>query len=371
MPDKKIKIIFVTAALEIGGAEKFFYDLLKNLDRENFEPYLVTVVGGGILEKDFQNLNIPTYIYGRRRIKYIGGIFQFFELWNLFEKIKPDIVHTQLFAPDLWGRLAASLARVPIIITTEQNVNIDQSDLREFLKKRTYTLADVTVAISTAVKKYALKRYNIPENKIVIIPNDVDTEKIEQAVALAKTVTLPAKTKKIILNVGRLAPQKGQKYLLAAFALLPQKNNCELWIAGEGRERKELEDQVKSLGIEEQVKFLGVRHDITNLLSQADLFVFPSLWEGLGIAVLEAAIARVPIIASNIDGLVDIIKNSENGILVPPKDSHALAQSMEYLLNNPLEAEVLAEQAYVWVKNNFDVKVVVKKYEELYLSFFK
>lgn len=361
MLTKKIKICFVTNALDVGGAEKFFYDLIKHIDKEKFEPSLATVIGGGKLEKDFSALSIPTYIYGRRRIRYLGGIVQFLQLWDLFERIKPDVVHTQLFAADLWARLAAWCARVPVIITTEQNVNVDQSDLREFLKKWTYKLADKTVAISTAVKKYAIKRYSIPENKIVIIPNDVDVEAMQNKEAATKN-----NEKKIIITVGRLVEQKGQKYLLAAFALLPQKNDCELWIVGEGILKPELINETKNLDIANQVKFLGIRHDIANLLAQADLFVFPSLWEGLGIAVLEAAIAKVPIIASNIDGIVDIIKNNESGVLVPPKDSHALAQAMEYVLNNNLEAETMVENAYTWVKNNFDVKVVVKKYEELY-----
>jgi len=366
MSTKKIKICFVTNALDVGGAEKFFYDLLKHIDKEKFLPSLVTVIGGGKLEKDFNALNIPTYIFGRKRLRYLGGIIQFLQLWDLFERLKPDIVHTQLFAADLWARLAAWCARVPIIITTEQNVNVDQSDLREFLKKLTYKLADKTIAISTAVKKYAIKRYKIPENKIIIIPNDVDVDALQNKEPAPKDPT-----KKIIITVGRLVEQKGQKYLLAAFALLPQKNDCELWIVGEGILKSELINETKKLGIENQVKFLGIRHDIANLLSAADLFVFPSLWEGLGIAVLEAAIAKVPIIASNIDGIVDIIKNNESGILVPPKDSHALAQAMEYLLNNNLEAETMTENAYSHVKNNFDVKVVVKKYEEMYEELIK
>lgn len=365
MIDQKIKICFVTCALEVGGAEKFFYDLIKHLDRSRFEPILITVIGGGKLEKDFRALEIPLFIFGRHRIRYFGGIIQFFQLWNLFEKEKPDIVHTQLFAADLWGRLAAWVARVPVIITTEQNINVDQSWLREFLKKLTYKLADKVAAISTAVKKYTIKKYKVPEEKIEIIPNDVDGEKFQNQESIIQNLE---KDKKIILTVGRLVEQKGQKYLLAALALLPQKNNCELWLAGEGPLRSDLETQAKNLGISQLVKFLGVRHDVPALLAQVDLFVFPSLWEGLGIAVLEAALAKVPIIASGIDGIVDIIKDKESGLLVPAKDTHELSRALEYLLNNPTEAKQMAEKAYVWVKENFDVSVVVKKYEKMYLN---
>lgn len=350
-------------ALEVGGAEKFFLDLLKHLDKNKFEVSLATVIGGGSLEKDFSSLNIPLYIHGRRRLRYLGGLKQFWELYQLMKKIRPDIVHTQLFAADLWGRLAAKLAHVHHIITTEQNVNVDQSWLRETLKMLTYRLADKVVAISTAVKNYAVKKYRLPPEKIIIIPNDVDVTALQKK--MLGTAPKPT-NKKIIITTGRLVPQKGQKYLLEAFAALPQKENCELWIIGEGILRKNLERQAANLNLGEKVKFLGVRHDVPELLAQAHLFVFSSIFEGLGIAVLEAAAAKLPIVASKIDGILDIIKDGESGILVEPKNPAALAEAMHKMLTNEEMARNLAEGAYTHVKNNFDVGAVVKKYEDLY-----
>ena len=171
MMEKKIKILFITNALEVGGAEKFFLDLLKHLDKNKFEPSLATVIGGGSLEKEFNALNLPIYIQGRKRIRYLGGLGQFWQLYKLIKKIQPDIVHTQLFAADLWGRLAARLAGVSFITTTEQNVNVDQSWLRETLKMLTYKLTNKVVAISIAVKNYSIKRYHLPTEKIIIIPH--------------------------------------------------------------------------------------------------------------------------------------------------------------------------------------------------------
>jgi len=360
MIDKKIKILFVANAIEVGGAEKFLLDLLKHLDRTSFDLHLATVIGGGSLEKEFYSLSLPIYIHGVKRIRYLGGVVQFYKLMR---KIKPDIVHTQLFAADLWGRLAAWIAQVPIIITTEQNVNVDQSWLRETLKKLTYKLTTKVVAISTAVKNYAIKRYQLPADKIIIIPNDVDLTALEKRFAAAP----PKPTdKKIIINTGRLVPQKGQQYLLEAFALLPQKNNYELWIVGSGPLKKDLEIQAQKLNIKTHVKFLGTRHDVPELLAQAHLFAFSSIFEGLGIAVLEAAAAKLPIVATKIDGILDIIKDGESGLLVEPKNPQALAQAMEQMLTNPEQAQQMAIKAYEQIKNNFEVKAVVKKYEELF-----
>ncbi|MBI5731814.1 MAG: glycosyltransferase [Candidatus Magasanikbacteria bacterium] len=358
--DKRIKIIYVTCALEVGGAEKFLLDLLTRLDRSRFEPILATVIGAGKLENDFKALNIPLHIFGRRRVRYWSGVAQFCQLFRLFKKEKPTIVHTQLFAADFWGRLAAKAAGVPIIVTTEQNINADQSWLREFLKKSTYRFCDGAVAISNAVKKYMMKKYGVPEGKIEIIPNDVDVAALEKKLEKA-----PPRNpdKKIILTVGRLTPQKGQDYLLKALAMLPR---CELWLAGEGPLEKKLRGLAKNLKIEERVKFLGVRSDIPELLSQADLFVFPSLWEGLGIAVLEAAVAKVPIVASKIDGILDIIKDRESGLLVEPKDAAGLAKATEEILANPQKSRERAEKACDWVKQNFDIKIVTRQYERVY-----
>lgn len=364
-----IKIFYVTCALNVGGAEKFLYDLIKNLDRRTFEPALVTVIGGGTMEKDFRDLGIPVYIYGRRRLRYLGGIVQFYQLYRLFKKQKPQIVHTQLFAADLWGRLAAWLAHVPIIITTEQNVNVDQSWLREFLKRLTYYLTDQVVAISSAVKKYTVARYGVPPEKIEIIPNDVDVENFESRISHLEFKEPRPKDKKIILTVGRLVPQKGHRYLLEAFSQLKEKENYELWLAGDGPLRPSLEEQAKELGIENQVKFLGERGDVPTLLSQADLFVFPSLWEGLGIAVLEAAVAKVPIVASAVDGVLDIIEDNETGYLAEPGDSEDLLSAMERMTRNPNRAKYMVEKAYLLIKRKFDIKVVVRKYELLYLRY--
>lgn len=353
-------------AMEIGGAEKFFYDLIKHLDKEKFAPQLATVIGGGALENDFRALNIPLHIFGSRRIRYWSGIKQFYQLYCLFKKEKPQIVHTQLFAADLWGRLAAKLAQVPIIITTEQNINYDQSWIRELLKRITYNFADATVAISSAVKRYARYKYKVPKEKISVIPNDVDVAEFEKQLALAPAIKQP---RSVILTVGRLVEQKGQKHILEAFACLKDKEKYELWLAGEGTLHADLEQLAKHLGIAGQVKFLGSRRDIPTLLKQADLFVFPSLWEGLGIAVLEAAIAKVPIVATAVDGILDIIEDNETGYLVEAGDSEDLQFAMEKMLANPGRAKFMAEAAYQKVKNNFDIKVVVKKYEELYENF--
>lgn len=363
MTEQKIKILFITNALEVGGAEKFLLDLIKHLDRASFEPSLATVIGGGSLEPNFQALNLPIYIHGRQRWRYLGGLKQFWQLYKLIKKIKPDIVHTQLFAADLWGRLAASLAGVKLIITTEQNVNLDQSWLRETLKKLTYRLTTKVVAISTAVKNYAIKRYGVSPEKIEIIPNDVDLITWEKRLA---TAPIKKSDKKILITTGRLVPQKGQKYLLEAMAQLPQKNDCELWLVGGGPLKEALENQAKDLGLEKIVKFLGTRHDVPELLAQADLFVFSSVFEGLGIAVLEAAIAKLPLVASKIDGILDIIQDKQSGLLVEPKNPTALAQAIATLLNNPEQAQKMADQAYTYVKNNFDIKVIVEKYQKLF-----
>ena len=117
-------------------------------------------------------------------------------------------------------------------------------------------------------------------------------------------------------------------------------------MVGEGTLHADLEQLAKHLGISEQVKFLGARRDIPALLKQANLFVFPSLWEGLGIAVLEAAMAKVPIVATAVDGILDIIEDNQTGYLVEPGDSEDLQFTMEKMLANPGRAKFMVEAAY-------------------------
>lgn len=172
----------------------------------------------------------------------------------------------------------------------------------------------------------------------------------------------------IIGTIGRLVEQKGQKYLLmAAQKIIELYPNTRFIIVGDGPLRNDLEAISIELGIDQWVLFLGGRSDIKELLQCFDIFVLPSLWEGLPISLLESMASNVPVITTNIPGCTDVIENGKSGILVPPKDFLSLSQAIIHLLGSKTLRKTLSENAY-HVVQNFSIKYIADKYYQLYLS---
>jgi len=176
----------------------------------------------------------------------------------------------------------------------------------------------------------------------------------------------------VIGTVGRLAEAKGQRYLLEALAVLKDKfPRIRLLIAGDGPLRKELEDYAETLGIKQNVFFLGMRRDIPELLSVMDIFVLPSLWEGLPNALLEAMAGSRSIIVADIPSFREIIDSKDVGILIPPGDSAALAEALRLLLEDSNIREAMGRNAKQRCSLLFDIKAVVRAYTGLFESILK
>ncbi len=331
-------------------------DLARGLSSEFFEIKVATVVAGGSLVEDFKEAGISTHIFQKKGKLGFGIIFK---LWRFLRKEKPDIVHTHLFGGDTWGRMAAILAGVPVIISTEHNTNFDEGWIKRKTKKFLSLFTKKIVAVSGAVKNYSVSRDKIKEKKIVVIPNGIDLEKFS---------SIPEKEfsdPPVVGVVGRLEEQKGHKYLFEALNLI-KTIPWVLWVIGDGFKKAELERLAKDLNLRERIIFLGARKNIAEILSQIDVFVMPSLWEGLGIALLEAAAAGKPIVASRVGGIPEIIEDEKTGILVEPKNVKSLADGLEHMLLGKVDAREMGVRAREMVKEKFSMKKMIESYERLY-----
>lgn len=353
------KIAYILPSLDAGGAERFILDLIKNLDRQLFTPTLILFGHGGFFLEEARSLGIDL-ICLRKRFKF--DPWNFSALHRAVKKLRPDIVHTQL-GGDIYGRLVAHCLKVPVIISTEQNVQTGESEINRYFKAWTAKFATKVVAISRAVKQDSLKRYRIPEDKMELIYNGLEVDKF----LVTKRRALGEKI--ILGSVGRLTPQKNYGLLLEALAELSD-YNWEFRLAGEGGLRPTLEQQAKDLGLSERVKFLGLQRDVKGFLSDLDLFILPSLWEGLGIVLLEAGLAGLPVLASKVDGITEIIKDGQTGVLFEPGSKADLALSLKRLLisiNQP-ETKVLGEKLQQDIQKRFDIKTITRQYQDLYLK---
>ena len=369
LPINKIKILYIIPTLDLGGAERFMVDLILNLDREKYEPTLILFKRGGIWLEELNLAGISALVLQK---KFKIDLINFFNILKSIKMIKPTIVHTEL-GGDLYGRLAAKILKVPFIISTEQNLNPNENIIHNFLKMITNRFADIIIAISQAVKDDLISRYHVPETKIKIIPNGVDLSKFLNFNKVDRSENTTFKenkidvTKKVILGtIGRLAPQKGHYVLINALAKIKELN-FECLIAGEGLLKNKLTKQINDSGLENKVKLIGQINDVPAFLSSLDLFIFPSLWEGQGIVLLEAALMNLPIIASEVDGIKEVL-NKEDAYFVKAGDQKDLAAKISWLINN-YESAPVKERSFklkTEIINKYSIKTIANEYSKLY-----
>lgn len=357
--NKKIKIAYIVPALDAGGAERFILDLIKNLDHDLFSPTLILFSHGGFFVKEARELGIELVILQK---KFKFDVVNLVKLYRVIKRIRPHIVHTQL-GGDIYGRFVARCLRVPVIISTEQNVQQGESWLIRFLKKWTARFADKIVVISQAVRSDTIQRYGVPESRTELIYNGLEIDKF----LVAKR---RAQSDKIILgSVGRLSPQKNYSLLLRALADLKD-YNWEFRLAGEGELRQALEREVEALGLVGRVKLLGLKKDVKGFLSDLDIFILPSLWEGLGLVLLEAGLAALPVLASRVDGIYEVVKDGQTGILFNSDDQPDLVLKLRLMLDNIAkpEIEALGRSLQADIRERFDIKTIAEQYHNLYLK---
>lgn len=354
---EKVKILFILPSLDAGGAERFTLDLIRQLDSARFAPELLLFAHGGFFLDTARAAGIPVTVLSKR---WKFDPLNFRDLYQAIKKSHPLIVHTML-GGDVYGRLAAYLLGVPVIVSTEQNVNPREPWWLTLAKSLTGRLADKVVAISEAVKADAKQRYHLPETRL---------EKIYNGIEVGRFTPAPPHPEQDYIkggSIGRLSAQKNFSLLLEALALVPNLP-LRLQIAGEGELRPQLEEQIVRLGLGDKVTLSGVCADIPGFLQTLDFFVLPSLWEGLGNVILEAGLCSLPVIASRVDGPAEIISDGESGLLFHSGVVTDLAAKLRQLVaahgngadrhwGEALRARVLAD---------FDIRIVTQRYENLY-----
>ncbi|MFA6995189.1 MAG: glycosyltransferase [Patescibacteria group bacterium] len=359
----KIKIVYVMPSLDKGGAERFITDLILNLDSRFFNSTLILFKRGGDWLSELSTKNIPVIILEK---KHKIDLINFWQLFKVLKKINPEIVHTQL-GGDIYGRLAAKLLKIPVILSTEQNVNPDEKLLNNIIKRITGRYADKIVAISQAVKSDLISRYRTKENKIIVIPNGLEINKFLNQ-AKNSVVNQVRKNKPLVFGtIGRLSPQKGYSGLIRVWKQLKQRGYLCL-IAGVGPLAHKLKDEIAAAKLKTEIKLVGPVESV-RFLNSLDVFVFPSLWEGQGLVLLEAGLIGLPIIASSVDGIREIIDEG-TGWPVPAGDEAAWAAKIYWLANNIDSPEVnfRAERLRERIINNYDISKIAKRYQVLYFD---
>jgi glycosyltransferase involved in cell wall biosynthesis len=365
MNSQKIKIIYIIDGLVIGGAQRLLVDLIKALDKSLLDIKVVTLIKKGILAEEIEKLGIPVIFQPKTSKLGLGLVFK---LRKFLKAESPDIVHTHLFGGDTWGRLAAILAKVPVIISTEHNINLNESFVKKLVKLLLSFFTNKIIAVSQGAKDYAVEIEKIKAAKISVIYNGLDTDIFTFRGFKPIDLSLPIQA----VVVARLEEQKGHQYLLEAMPLILNKYaNFNLNIIGSGSLEQDLKLQVEKLKIKDHVVFWGEQLELGKILPAMDLFILPSVWEGLGIVILEAQAIGLPVIASNVGGIREVVEDTQTGLLFEPKNPTAIFNAVDKLLSSQDLAQQIVSKANKQITEKFNIKIIALAYSNLYFDLVK
>jgi glycosyltransferase involved in cell wall biosynthesis len=354
----RVRVLFVHGTLEIGGAEEVRLSLLSCLDRGRHEATVCCLQQGGAIAREVAALGYEVIVLGHRA--HALSLRTLRALRRLIQARRPHIVQTSLPRANYWGRWAATLERVPVIIAEEHAV-ADKADwarpiVEGVLGPRTQCVIAVSESVRDAVASMGRASARRPT---VVIPNPVNEWRLKARrgrLEVRQELGL-VEGEELLLHSGRmerLRGAKGQDILMAALAALPASGpRMSCAFLGDGPARPELERLAVTLGVSHQVRLLGYRRDVADFLAAADLFVFPSRVEGMPIALMEALWVGLPVVASDIPANRETLGGGRYGCLVPPSSPDALAAAIARLAGAVRERAELGSRAYSYARGAF------------------
>lgn len=367
------KVVHFIDSTEFGGTEKCLLNLLVGLDQQEWLPVLVHHAEPGLkpLLKEASKLGVSLHPVPVARPA--RALTMMFGLFRVLLEERPTVFHAHLNWQGAcgYGLLAAAALRIPAVVATNHSfVEVPLSRVGRLKSRVIDACMDRYIAVSRGVAKSLCDALGVKDRKLSVVPNGVPLDDYHSRPDPQLHAEMMGRScKHIVLTSARFVEGKGHRYLIEAAAQVPE---AVFVLAGDGPTRSEIEALASSLGVTDRVRFLGHREDIIELLSICDVFVLPSMFEGLPLTVLEAMAAGKPVIATAISGTDESIVHGESGLLVPPRNASALAVAIRTVLNDPFLAGKLAASGQERVREKFSVQNMVEGvvgiYEEVLTS---
>ncbi len=365
---KKVKVLHLITGIDVGGAEQYLLSTCRASNRKRFEIIVCYLRGKGALRKEFESSGVTVCNFSG---SWWSVISRYGRLLNFIQSARFDIVHTHLIRATLAGRILARLASTRIVFTTEHNVSNWQR--RYFVVTLLYRWTAGNVhrifAISDAVRESLVTIGKIDPDKVEVLRPGVDVSEFVQKAGNSSRRSRAnfSEATPVIGCIGRFDVRKGQRVLVDAVARLREEYpRLKLILVGDGETRPAIESQVSQLGLESHVVFKGIQRNIREMLRAFDVVVFPSISEGLGVAILEAMAMGKLIVASRVGGIPEAITDGKQGRLVEPGDPVRLANAIKEVLTDTVAARRMKAAARAKCKSDFDVRVVVRRLEQVY-----
>lgn len=368
--------IVIRDFFSIGGAENFAREFVLNLKKRNVKIKVITT-------RNFYFKQGEKFYHGVRviqlytpRVRILGTIMYYLSLslylashYTEYDIIQSFFLKHSSFISIILGKLF----KKKVFCRVECSGNFgDLKALKKvpfsFIFFNVFKKSKGIIVLSKEMRK-ELEDYGFNRKILFLIPNGVNVEKFKPSIdkEIAKK-ELGFENRKIVIFVGRLNVQKGLEYLLEAFRKIDISGKL-LIILGEGTLKEKLQKRAEEIGINDKVWFGGNRENVVPYLQASDVFVLPSLSEGLPIALLEAMACGLPVIVSKVGGNIDIVENEINGYIIEPRNTEQIKIYLEYILKNKEKADLMSKRNREKIVENYSCEVVVEKYLKLYSNY--
>jgi glycosyltransferase involved in cell wall biosynthesis len=353
-----MKIVHIITSFGIGGAEKLLLNVInEQVKTDTVYLFYLKPIDDliNLLDKRVNVTNIPL------------SIFTIFKLNRQFKKLKPEIIHTHLSHADILGGIASSTTKAKLFCTMH-NIYFKKNWIDTLLFKVYRTLFLLkkinVICISKCVYGHVVSKLKQKKEHSFLLNNAIPPIKL-QGIKRSNPNTIN------LLFVGRLEKQKSISTLLQALHLLQNQSlnkKLKLTIVGDGSYKKRLKELTIGLKIQNVVKFVGSHQETQMFYTASDIFILPSIWEGFGIVILEAFRAKLPVIASDIEGPAELIQHNHNGVLFEKQNHHQLAARISDLIDNEKKRIALGENGHETFKEKYHIRSYVSRLRKLYIS---
>lgn len=380
LPSRKVRLLFAYAAFDDGsGGEERLCQLVKGLPRDRYECGVVVIERArGDFGEAIRKLGCPLFELDLSR--------RFYNPWNVtrvlmafirvFHRYRPDIVHTQGINANVLGRLAAKVAGVPLLVSTDNApLELEERPLARWFNRAVITYldrySDGLIVNCEAMKQMKQMKQSGRSDRIYVLNSPFNLEHFRHAAIPAEKPPITEERPAVIGVVGRLSPEKGHRYLLEALpSILRHRRNFRLIIVGSGPLERELKEDVARLQLESWVEFSGYvpRSSIFEQWKRMDIAVVPSVADARPIVVLEAMAAGLPVVGTDVGGIPEVVIHEHTGLIVPPRNSEALAQAILYFLEHPHQTLVMGANGRCRAFREFHPTRFLESHARLYES---
>jgi glycosyltransferase involved in cell wall biosynthesis len=349
------RVVLLLQDLFFGGTQRHTLELARGLNPARFQTEIWVMRSGDDFVPLARSWNLSLKWLGRS--PFVGPDSLVRLGWNL--KNRPvDLLVLLTGVPNIWGRILGRLTKVPLIVGNWRGTGCPERNFEKWL----WPLADHFSCNAQVLKKIMMDRFPIPDNRITVIHNGVNLDYFRPA-----TEPLPV-DKRVVLCIARLVPEKDHETLMAAFSLVAARHpEAELWLVGDGPRRQAIHRLANRLIPPGRLRLLPGQSDLAPLLRQGSILVLSSIQEGLPNVVLEAMAAGLPVVATDVGGLSEVVQQGETGWLVAPKDVPALADAISHLLAHDEVRTAFGQAGRKRVEQRFSLAAMIQQHEDMFL----